>query len=583
MSFFKSLFASILGFFIAIGLIFFMIIGIALFFTSEESIEVSEKTVLKIDLNMEIKDYIPQELDPISEMLGTYDEKMGLNSIIKSIEKAKYDDRIVGISLESTYLEAGISQIKAIRKALQSFKKSGKFVYAYGDIYSQKNYYLSSVADSVFVSPIGEVEFKGLSAETLFFKDFQEKAGVKMEVIRHGKYKSAVEPFLENEMSESNRLQLKELLGSLWNDILNDISISRKISKENLNTIADQLLSKTPQLAKKNKLVDGIYYEDEYKNVLKKRIGSSDFESLSVVDYLYSNSEDLMSETFSTDKIAVVYAQGEIIYGEGDEDYIGQELMLKALRKVEKDDRVKAVVLRVNSPGGSALASDLIWRAIEMVKLKKPVVVSMGDLAASGGYYISCNATKIVAEPSTITGSIGVFGMMPNVSGLTKKIGIHAERVSTNSGASYSAFEPMNDAFYQVTKEGVDLIYRTFVSKVAKGRNKTFDEIHELAQGRVWTGAQAKQNGLVDELGGLDKAIQIAKTEAGIKKCRIVNYPNYDKEFKDMFKNIPFISSKESMVKEYLGNENFQLFQTIQHLQSTKGIQARMPFALKIN
>ena len=345
----------------------------------------------------------------------------GLNTLLEAIENAKNDEKISGISIETKSLQGGISQLTAIRSALEDFKTSGKFVMAYADAYGQKEYYLSSVADSLFLSPIGQIDFKGLASEILFFKDFQDNYGVKMEVIRHGKYKSAVEPFLENKMSKANRMQIQSLLQSLWATLVQDISLSRGLSLEVLNEIADLSKGRAADMAVENKLADAALYRDAYDEKLKALAQTETLNSLNLMDYIQSRSGRVFNP--ATERIAVVYAQGDIQYGKGDENYIGQELMVKALEQACNDEKVKAVVLRVNSPGGSALASDLIWRAMELTKAEKPLVVSMGDLAASGGYYIACNADKIVAEPTTITGSIGVFGMLPNVSQLTDKMG----------------------------------------------------------------------------------------------------------------------------------------------------------------
>lgn len=578
MKFLRNLLASILGFFISITLIIILFVAIAFFATSSEEAIVQPRTVLKVELKTKLMDYVSSEVSPFDEILGKSDEITGLNSVLGAIEAASKDANIEGISLETSYLSAGVSQLKEIRRALQQFKNSGKFVYAYADVYSQKNYYLCSVADSVFVNPEGGLEFQGLSSESLFFKDFQDKYGVKMEVVRHGKYKSAVEPFLENKMSNDNRTQIKALLNSIWSEILQDISSSRNVAVVELNKIADELKTRTIELALKNKLIDAPIYKDEYKGKLSSRL-EGDYKSINMLDYIGSNN---VYGEYASDKIAVIYAQGEIIYGKGDEETIGNELLVKAIEKVKKDSKIKSVVLRVDSPGGSALASDIIWRALELLKKEKPLVVSMGNLAASGGYYISCNADKIIAEPTTITGSIGVFGLLPNIHKFSENIGIHTDRVSTNSGAYYSAFEPVNKEFYEVTKEGVDKVYKTFVSKVAKGRNMTFEEVHSLAQGRVWSGNQALKNGLVDEVGGIDLAITNAASLAGIENYRIVNYPNYTKDIRESLKNIPFLSLKEKFVEEYIGNENFALFSKLNSIKNNKGIQVRLPYVIDI-
>ncbi|CAM1352937.1 signal peptide peptidase SppA [Tenacibaculum ascidiaceicola] len=580
MKFLRNLLASILGFFIAIFLLFVFFFAIASIVGAEEKVVVKSNSVLELDLSTPIKDYAPKENNPIAEALELTDEKLALNKIINAIENAKTDDKIKGISIKTPFINAGIAQIQAIRNKIEEFKESGKFVYAYNDIYTQKNYYLSSVADSLFLNPIGVIDFRGLSTEILYFKDFEDKYGIKMEVVRHGKYKSAVEPFLENEMSEANREQTTSFLKSIWSEITDDISKSRNISIEKLNLIADNYNGRNVTVAKENNLIDASIYEDEYKE--KLAMGSDKkVNTISIEDYI-SSGKGRVSST-AKDKIAVIYAQGDIIYGEGSKDFIGQGIINKAIRKARKDTNVKAIVLRVNSPGGNALASELIWRELELTKKEKPIVVSMGNYAASGGYYIACNASKIFAEPTTITGSIGVFGAIPNFSQFTDKIGINAEQVSTNNSPSYSVFEPMNKKFYDVTKEGIEEMYTTFVNRVSAGRNMTFEQVNEIAQGRVWTGKEAIKNGLVDQLGGLNDAIKAAAELAELENYKVRNYPNYKTDLKEALKFSPFMkASKEEILKETLGDENYQLYYNIHKMKNLKGIQARIPFIFQV-
>lgn len=568
MKFLRNLLASILGFFIAIFLLFVFFFAIASIVGAEEKVVVKSNSVLELDLSTPIKDYAPKENNPIAEALELTDEKLALNKIINAIENAKTDDKIKGVSIKTPFINAGIAQIQAIRNKIEEFKESGKFVYAYNDIYTQKNYYLSSVADSLFLNPIGVIDFRGLSTEILYFKDFEDKYGIKMEVIRHGKYKSAVEPFLENEMSEANREQTTSFLKSIWSEITDDISKSRNISIEKLNLIADNYNGRNVTVAKENNLIDASIYEDEYKE--KLAMGSDKkVNTISIEDYI-SSGKGRISST-AKDKIAVIYAQGDIIYGEGSKDFIGQGIINKAIRKARKDTNVKAIVLRVNSPGGNALASELIWRELELTKKEKPIVVSMGNYAASGGYYIACNASKIFAEPTTITGSIGVFGAIPNFSQFTDKIGINAEQVSTNNSPSYSVFEPMNKKFYDVTKEGIEEMYTTFVNRVSAGRNMTFEQVNEIAQGRVWTGKEAIKNGLVDQLGGLNDAIKAAAELAELENYKVRNYPNYKTDLKEALKFSPFMkASKEEILKETLGDENYQLYYNIHKMKNLK-------------
>ena len=580
MKFLRNLLASILGFFIAIFLLFVFFFAIASIVGAEEKVVVKSNSVLELDLSTPIKDYAPKEDNPIAEALELTEEKLALNKIINAIENAKTDDKIKGISIKTTFVNAGIAQTQAIRKKLKEFKESGKFIYAYNDIYTQKNYYLSSVADSLFLNPVGAIDFRGLSTEILYFKDFEDKYGIKMEVVRHGKYKSAVEPFLENKMSDANREQTTSFLKSIWSEITEDISNSRNISIEELNSIADNSNGRSAEIALKNKLIDASIYEDEYQE--KLALGSDEkVNTISIEDYINSGKGRISST--AKDKIAVIYAQGDIIYGEGNEHYIGQGIINKAIKKARKDDNVKAIVLRVNSPGGSALASELIWRELELTKKEKPLVVSMGNLAASGGYYIACNADKIIAEPTTITGSIGVFGAIPNFSQFADNIGINAEQVSTNNSASYSVFEPMNQKFYDVTKEGVEQIYTTFVNRVSAGRNMTFEQVNEIAQGRVWTGKEAIEKGLVDQLGALEDAIKVAAELAEVENYRVRNYPHYKTDLKDALQMNPFMkASKEEILKETMGDENYQLYNNIHKMKNLKGIQARIPFIFQI-
>jgi protease-4 len=429
------------------------------------------------------------------------------------------------------------------------------------------------------------MDFKGLSAEVMYFKDFEDKTGVKMEVIRHGKYKSAVEPFLENKMSDANREQISALLNSVWNSITADISKSRNISVAKLNEIANGLLARTPEMAKSQKLVDIIAYEDMYHNAIKKALNvgkDNDYNKVSLVDYARKITT-ISIDSDTKDKIAIIYAQGQIKSGEGDVNVIGEGAMRRSLSEARKDKNIKAVVLRINSPGGSALTSDLIWREIELTKKVKPVVVSMGNYAASGGYYIACNANTIFAENNTITGSIGVFGMLPNFAPLATKIGLHSEQVKTHENAAdYSPFLRLDEKFKTVTQESVEQVYKTFVTHVAQGRKMTFTQVDSIAQGRVWSGSEAKKIGLVDKIGGMDDAIKEAATLAKIKKYNTQNFPEFEKNIDDIFEHLPFAKSKESFIKEELGEETYKIMNQIKRIQSQKGVQAMLPFEITI-
>lgn len=586
MKFLRNLLASVLGCLVAFGVLFCMLlIFVALAGSQENVITVSENSVLEIGIDEPLKDY-GGRFD-FTDFGMKFEEYDGLNHMLTAIKKAKTDDKIRGISIKSSYFPAGMAQVKAIRDAVDDFKTSGKFVYAYGDFYAQQDYYLASVADSVFVNPVGDIEFKGLASEVLFFKDLQEKSGVKLEVIRHGKYKSAVEPFLDNKMSPENREQLSELLYSVWNSMLDDIAASRRVHPDALDVIADDLEARTPAKALKAQLVDRIAYFDEYEAALKKACGLDEDKDIKFVGTeAYAEYVAKKNKKAGKDRIAVIYAEGDIVYGEGSKDYVGQGIIVRSLREARKDDKVKAIVLRVNSPGGSALASDIIWREVEITKKKKPVVVSMGNLAASGGYYIATGADRIFAESTTITGSIGVFGMLPNFKQLADRWGINAEQVVTNRQAlGYSVFEPLSEEYRKVTKESIENIYDTFVSHVAEGRDMSEDEVDRIAQGRVWSGREAREIGLVDEIGGLGDAIGYAAETAGIEEYAVEDYPVYTTSIEDImdkFIGVSLTRNKEHMLKEELGREAYEILQKIKVLSQQKGVQARLPFELII-
>ncbi|TRX04277.1 signal peptide peptidase SppA [Flavobacterium gawalongense] len=586
MKFLGNVLATIIGIFIFFMLFFFGILIIGAIFGGEsEGVTVKNNSVIELDLENIKNDYAGKYKDPWMELFSD-GKNIGLSDIINAIEEAKTDDDIKGISILNTDSSLGMAQSKALRDALESFKKSGKFVMAYANSYSQKEYYLNSVANPIYLNPVGEMDFKGLSSEIMFFKDFQEKSGVKMEVIRHGKYKSAVEPFLENKMSDANREQISALLNAVWNSVTTDISKSRNVSIAKLNEIANGLLARTPEMAKKQGLVDIVAYEDVYHNAIKnllKVAKDEDYNKVTILDYA-KKVATTSKITDANDKIAIIYAQGEIHSGEGDVNVIGEGSMRRSLQEARKDKNVKAIVLRINSPGGNALTSDLIWREIELTKKVKPVVVSMGNYAASGGYYIACNANKIFAENNTITGSIGVFGILPNFSQLIKKIGINVEQVKTHENAAkYSPFVPLDQKLKAVTLEEVEKIYKTFVTHVAEGRKMTFAQVDAIAQGRVWAGSEALKIGLVDKIGGLDDAIHEAAALAKTKTYSTQNYPEYEKDFNDVLARLPFAKSKETFIKEEIGAENYKIMEGIKRLQAQTGTQTMMPFEINIH
>ena len=586
MRFLGNVLATIVGLFVFFMLFFFGIILIsAIFSGGSDEVPVENNSVIELDLSEIKNDYAGKfNFKDFDYFEVKHD---GLSDVIRAIDEAKTDDNIKGISILNDESDLGMAQLKALRDELEAFKKSGKFVYAYSNMYSQKEYYLNSVANTVYINPIGELDFKGLSSEILFFKDFQEKSGLKMEVIRHGKYKSAVEPFLENEMSPANREQVLALLNSVWNSMVTDISKSRNVSVSQLNTIANGLLARTPEMAKTQKLVDVIAYEDDYHNAIRKALkvdSDEDYNKIDIKDYA-DNVAKTVKENSSKDKIAIIYAQGEIGNGEGDLNIIGEGSMRRSLQEARKNENIKAIVLRIDSPGGNALTSDLIWREIELTKKVKPVVVSMGNYAASGGYYLACNANKIFAEANTITGSIGVFGTLPNFSKLIDKVGIHVAQVNTHENAAeYSVFKPIDEKFRIVTQESVERIYNTFINRVAAGRKMTFAQVDAIAQGRVWSGSEAVKVGLVDEIGGMDAALKEAAKLAKINTYKTQNFPQYEKSFDDLLSNLglPFFKTKENFIKEEVGVENYKIIEQIRKMNTKKGTQLLMPFEINI-
>lgn len=584
MKFLGNVLATVIGIFVFIMLFFFGAVFLAALFGGDDKVSVKSDSVIEFNLKEIKDDYAGKYKDP---WVTAFSDKksIGLTDVINAIEAAKTDDNIKGISILNDESSLGLAQYKDLRNALESFKKSGKFVWAYANSYSQKEYYLTSVANTIYINPVGDLDFKGLSSEVMFFKDFQEKSGIHMEVIRHGKYKSAVEPFLQNSMSDANREQITALLNSIWTTVSSDISKSRNIPLPKLNEIANGLLARTPEMAKQQHLVDIIAYEDVYHDAIRKALKvdkDEDYNKISILDYTQNKVTTALANT-ATDQIAIIYAQGEIGSGEGDVNTIGEGSMRRSLQEARKNDDVKAIVLRIDSPGGSALTSDLIWREIEITKKVKPVVVSMGNYAASGGYYIACNANKIFAENNTITGSIGVFGVLPNFTPLANKLGINSEQVKTHeNSANYSPFVPVDEKFKAFTLEGVEKIYKTFVTHVAEGRKMSFEQVDAIAQGRVWSGTEALKLGLVDKIGGLNAAIAEAAKIAKIKKFSTQNYPEYEKSFNDLLSNLPFAKTKEAFIKEEIGEENYLLIEHVKKFQKQKGIQAIMPYGINI-
>jgi len=587
MNFIKSFFASILGTLTALGIFFVMVLLIISGFASLMNApsgggSISDNSVLKLDLNGTILDRAPT-FDELQRVLGLEESTLGLPNIIAAIDKASKHDKIKGISLRADFISAGWAQTRSIRNALLRFKESGKFIYSYGDIYSQKGYYLSSVSDSIYLNPLGALEFKGLASEVLYYKNFQDEYGLKMEVIRQGKYKSAVEPYLENEMSPANRYQIKSLLKDIWETLKTEIAHARNLVPEILDIIIEDQKINIAEDALTENLIDELIYKDIFEQKIKTRMNIAFEDDLKIVSIEKLNNNVSTYNASIKDRIAVVYARGPILYGEGTENIIAQGVFVETLETLAKDDWIKAVVLRIESPGGSALTSELLWRAIENLKEKKPFIVSMGNVAASGGYYIAAGADQIFADPLTITGSIGVFATLPNANGLMKNLGINAQTVETHKNAlGYSPFQPLSKAFEKQTLLGIENIYTIFKKRVIDGRGLSPEAVENIAQGRVWTGKQAVKNGLVDYLGGLDDALAAAAKAANLENYNKMEYPIFKEDLESILSGITPSLKLKSSLTEWLPKNLKHSFEITKTENSLLSIQALVPFELSI-
>ncbi|NQD71867.1 signal peptide peptidase SppA [Sphingobacterium shayense] len=585
-SFFKYVLATITGIGIVVVL---LIIGLIAIITSTVSQMSSGKqtpvlanSVLYISLDHDITERTEENPFEGVSVPGLGEVKsLGLNDILARIETAKTDDRIKGIFLNPRSVSAGFASTKEIYDALVDFKTSGKFIVAYSDVFTQKAYLLASTADKIYINPEGSLDFKGLSSTVTFMKEALDKLGVEMQVVKVGTYKSAVEPFLLNEMSEANREQMTSYLNSTYDAFLENVSHGRNIKVDSLRYIADNYLIRNADDAIKYNFADGKLYTDQVISELKQRIGVEEKKDLSTISILdYSDGKD---PNITGDRIAVLYAYGEIVDGEGEEINIGGDRISRELRKLRRDDRVKAVVLRVNSPGGSALASDIIAREVELTKASKPVIVSMGDYAASGGYYISALADSIFAEKETLTGSIGVFGLIPSFKGLlNNKLGIHLDEVKTGKYADLLASPDrlMTEDERSIIQVEVNRVYNTFLNKVATGRGMDVSQVDSIGQGRVWTGSQAIEMGLVDGIGDVSRAIEAAASKAKLKDYKVAYYP----KVKDPFASL-FGTSKEKIKMWMLSDELGDFREYVEQLRTvtkSSGIQARMPYTVEI-
>lgn len=585
--FFKFTFASMLGFILASFIVFIIGIGLLMSvasFSKKETVTVPAKTILHITLDSEISDRAPE--NPFAgfnfnDMNAS--RPMGLDEILESLKKAASDKNVSGILLDVSTIPAGIASIEEIRNALIEFKKSGKFIVSYSEAYTQKSYYLASVSDKICLNPAGSMEFKGLAGNVVFFKGMLDKLEIEAQVIRHGKFKSAVEPFMNDKMSEASKEQTLTYVNAIWEQMLKGISETRKISREELKTIADNYSVDSPQAAFKLKFVDQLCYKDELIDELKKRVSISNEKDLKIMKFAkYASASENEENSGSNDKIAVIYASGNIISGEGDDESIGSERISKAIRKARLDEKVKAIVLRVNSPGGSALASDVIWREMVLAKKVKPVVVSMGDVAASGGYYISCAASKIFASPNTITGSIGVFGVIPNTQKFfNNKLGVTFDGVKTNTYADFiPTTRPMSADEKNIITREIENIYTTFITHVAEGRKMEVAQIDSIGQGRVWSGTDAKRIGLVDELGGFEDAVAAAAKLAKLDDYKLMELPVQKDPFTRILESFSGDNTSVLLKKE-LGPA-YSYYSYLKNMSQIKGIQAMMPYDIEV-
>ena len=592
-NFLKTVLAVIIGLFASLCLMLLTFIVIASVSSQGEGeLEVKPNSVLELHFKEPVYEF--SEAIRIKDFNFEVAKDNTLPAILRAIKYAKTDDNIKGIVISSVEGVQGKAHLANIRKAVADFKTSGKFAYAFSESASQYDYFLQSVADSIFVGTLGSVEVKGLSAEVLYLKDFEDKTGVKMEVFRHGKYKSAVEPFLENKMSEANREQIGTYLQSLWESYLSEVTQSRNLSRESLNQAADSLWGRTAEQALKHHLVDRIAFRDEFENSLCKATGSKEWKDIRLVPierYTKEVTEKHQKEALKrikNDKIAVIFCDGEIIDGKSQKGRVGNETIIASLRSAKEDKSIKAIILRVNSPGGSGLASELIHREIELTQKVKPVYTSMGNVAASGGYYIACNSKRIFADKETLTGSIGVFGLIPNIKALADKWGINGEQVQTHPNAlTYSFFEGTSEKTKEVISEGIELFYQKFVQRVADGRKLTWNQVDSLAQGRVWTGADALKNGLIDQIGDLNTTIEYVAGENKLPKDYIVlSYPIIEMEVEDYLKarwNSSTKAELQALLREEIGKETYDQLQRIKAPMRVQGsLQTRIPFNLEI-
>ena len=582
LNFLKNIFSTVIGILLSFLIIILIIAGVASISSQKNTStkKLDEKHFLKIDLSKEVVERTSanpfSSLDPMNINAG---QQLSLKTILDNIEKAKTDENIAGIYINSPIVNTGMSKAEEIRNKLLEFKETKKPIVAYNEVYGMKSYYMSSVADRLYINPMGIIDHKGMYTTLMFFKGLLEKLNIDLQIFRLGKFKSAIEPFTLEKMSDSNRKQLKLLLKSVNNNIIDSIASQRGISKIKIHKDANQLKLSSAEICLEENYVDGILYEDQVKDTLKMLLGKDKLKFISINKY--SNVKTKKKE-ISRNKIAIIYANGGINSGKGDENSIGSITTSKAIEKARKDEKVKAIVLRINSGGGSALASDVIWRETVLAKNEKPLVVSFGDVAASGGYYIACAADKIFASPTSITGSIGVFGMIPNMNEFYKSnFGITFDTVKTNNSADMGIYRKLTSFEKQKIQQGIEDVYKTFISRVSDGRGISTKQVDNIGQGRVWSGYDAKKIGLIDEFGGLEKAIESAAALAEIEDYRTISLPKQKDPFTEFLDGL-----NQTKLSDILSDEldliNKKDITTIKEMIKSEKIQTRLPYILSL-
>ncbi|MCB0755878.1 MAG: signal peptide peptidase SppA, partial [Flavobacteriales bacterium] len=585
----KFMFASALGLVLGIFLLFGILAGIGASMGDKQKVEVKDNSVLHLKLDQQIQERGKD--NPFGNLnAGPFGDQgaLGLNDILSSLENAANDDKIKGIYLDVQSIPAGMATVEEIRNGLLKFKESGKWIVSYSEIYTQKAYYVVSVSDEIWLNPEGMLEWKGLGAQLMFMKGMFEKLEVEPQIIRYGKFKSAIEPLILDKMSEANRMQTMTYLSDLWNKMLAGVAEGRGKTVAELDGYSQNATIQDADDALEYGLVDELLYKDQVIEKLREKMGITDEDEK--VNYIglgkYKDAPkakgDDDDKATRKEKIAVIYAVGSIEGGNGDDETIGSETISKEIRKAREDDKIKAIVLRVNSPGGSALASDVMWREIVLAKEVKPVVVSMGDVAASGGYYISCAADSIFAQPNTITGSIGVFGVLMNAQKMVNnKLGITIDTVKTNKFADLGTpFRPLTETERGIIQKGVNDIYTDFITKVAEGRGMKVADVDSIGQGRVWSGEDALEIGLVDRLGGIDDAIACAARMAEVENYRVLEFPEKKDPFQQMVEDLTG-KGEEALLKHRLGSY-YEYVKDVEELMNMEGVQARLPYQIYI-